>query len=627
VSARRSRLVGESSSEAGPDEDALRDLPGGLSWLGVRVAKTLAPVGRLWVWSRGEGADDPGLPGQWFLDLDRAKLEPTGLTPVGWAHLLSRLGVHPVGLAPRFAAALSSPQPLAVVVDTSALYGGVMTQVVQMRAGRPLHLAAPDTTFMEVQTHLEREAKGAEPGVKQNVLRHAPHRLFRRVRRAGVVPHFLRPPEALVRYFGHEKEDGANKNGGGANIVQGEAPAPNHHRDRLIIEAARELKRSLPDVPVWIATCDQNLAIQADMEGFHAGLAWVTALPDKPRYTSPWIEPHALTLHHVDVSTLLADIIWTFGNVVLKPEDAKNALEWHLPSERRDVALDLFARRRVLEPRANDHGGWPSPEGPGWRVPQKAPAPQKVIEALLGAASGSAPEFRSSEAQYLVAVGWVSVVGDAIELTEDGKDAARAWNVLRSEDAEGWCAWMVQASAALRRLPSIKALLAVLTTPGMNDADLGKAMGIAERTAESQAVLSATLGVTVRLGGKNWPAAPDDGNDEDTVLRLARELRRADPSGSAAVRTDRLFTALLPSAALPLHRFRRALLALAGRRALEPGGSAQMTEPESPVKLRTLVPAEPPRGITLFTVDLGAGTFLLPGESSQVFTVHGSKPS
>jgi hypothetical protein len=526
---------------------------------------------------------------------------------------------------PLFAAALASPEPLAIVIDTSALYGGVMTQIVRMRSALPLHLAAPDTTFMEVQTHLEDERKARKADVVLNTHRRMPHRLFRRVKRAGAVLHFIRPPEALVRLFGHERSDLAGRNAHGEALVQGVAPAPNHHRDRLIIEAARELKRSLADVPVWIATCDQNLALQADMEGFHAGLAWVLPLPDKPRYTSPWIEPHTLSLQHVEVSALLADILWTFDNVALRPDGAKKAIEWRLPSERRDVALHLLAPERDFDACSTGLTSWPAAEDAtdGPSVPVKAPAPVKLVETLLAMTVSTPPEPRSTEVQYLVAMGWASPTDDAVQLTADGKAAAEEWRKLRrGDDADAWCSWVERMADAIRRLPTVQKLVAALK-PGIGDDKLGTAMGVSERSAESQAVLAGSLGVTVRLNGKNWAVAEDDGRDEEVVLECAIRLRATGPSRSTSVRTDQLFTALLPTTALPLYRFRRAIMGLTQRGSLQPGGSTQMTEQQSPVKLRTIVPGPQVGTAEQFVVDLGAGTFLLPGQSSQVLAPAG----
>jgi hypothetical protein len=194
--------LGDEPCRWGSAEDVLRGIPSEPCDVGVRVKNAVVVIGRLWIRQRGENAETPSAPGQWLLDLEPSALPTTGLELGGWGSFLGRLGVHPVGLQARFAEALTSPSPIAVVVDTSAVYEGVISQIVRMRSALPLHLAVPDTTFMEVQTHLEDERKARYPGVVLNTHRRMPHRLFRRLRRDGVVLHFIRPPEGLVRPFG-----------------------------------------------------------------------------------------------------------------------------------------------------------------------------------------------------------------------------------------------------------------------------------------------------------------------------------------------------------------------------------------------------------------------------------------
>jgi hypothetical protein len=358
------------------------------------------------------------------------------------------------------------------------------------------------------------------------------------------------------------------------------------------------------------------------MEGFHAGLAWALQLPTRPRYTSPWIDPYTLRLQHLEVSTLLAELLWTFDNVALRADGDSKPLEWALPTERREIARRLLDAERIFDP-TGAADGWPIAEASPNEAsaPVKAPPAAKLIDALLSVGAQDAVDARSTELQYLAAMGWASVVGDAVQLTTEGAGAAAAWAQLGSDDAEAWCAWIDRAAAAIARLPTVQELVSA-SSPGCTDDALAKRMKRHKRSVGAQAALAANFGATVRLNGKNWAAAPnaDPETDAAVVLATMQQLQRDDASRSAAVGADRLFTALLRNAPLPLHRFRRAILRLVESGHVEPGGSTQVAGPADAVRIRTVVPGPDGKTAELHLVDLGRGTFLVPNASSQALT-------
>ena len=586
--------------------------------LGTRTPEGPRPFGKLWVWPRSAATPAPG---QWIVELQRGALDATGLPEEHWGELLGRLELHPIALPPRFLETLRSPQPIAIVADTSALHSGAALQVCRIRGGRPTHLAVPDQAYMEIHSQREHETLGGRSSrlVRKNLAMYMAVRHLERLRSAGHVVHFARPPDAMVRYLGAEQ--GTSAADGEANAAVG-PKAPSYVRDRLVIEAARAVLRSAPELPLYVLTADVKLALQVELEQFRSGLCSVPDLPGSLRYGSPWISPHRLEICQLHLDEFLAEIAWTLGSVYLQSNGAAEAQSWVLP-EGHDAAR-LLLRKEKLRPAVFSlpRAGMSSEPD----VPKKPPTAQSVVEAIVKLAAGSAKPGNLDEvAAFLIAFGWAERRDGKLVPTATGKEAGTRWQSLESKDAVGWCEWMEMAAGAASRVSTIRsAIAAVQGRPigAARDEDVKKHLSISGETARKLVVFASAFGAVIRIDGKLWvPSASVD--PDAAVLEAIRRV--ADRSGGSGAPAERVFTDLLSRQPIPLHSFRHAVLALVDRGAVERDRGTATRPPktgENHVRLRALLP-DGKGGAIPQDIDLSHGDFLIPGATMQDLVLRG----
>jgi hypothetical protein len=155
-------------------------------------------------------------------------------------------------------------------------------------------------------------------------------RSLQRLKKLGVIVHYIRPPEAMVRYFGSERGSATSEE---QSELGGEA-GPNYHRDRLILEATRTQRALLPHIPVWLVTGDANLSIQAKVEDFYVGYSWLPELSGTPVLTSPYLEPRTLTPQHLAVEEFLDEWLWNWEKMTLQPSGQAKRNLWELPDRK-----------------------------------------------------------------------------------------------------------------------------------------------------------------------------------------------------------------------------------------------------------------------------------------------------
>lgn len=333
--------------------------------------------------------------GRWLLRLDlpgdidpksksRAKEEFSGVA--------ARLGLIAPRLAEPFRQALQSPKPLALIADTSALYTGVFEQAVRMRQGLPTHLAIPDQVYMELQR--QREPWGAKrrdrklPSTKADHLDQTPppdkqtasagrlapvdewlsqrrgappfmaiERVLSRLQNeSGQVLHQTRPADSLVRYFGGERGAGAEEDdlSEGAYEDGDDRIAANFYRDRLILEAVRAEQIRLHQLPMWLVTSDEKLAVHAQLEGFLVGYGQRAQSPDPWLVGSPWVDAHTLSLRHISAGDFIAELIQQWGTVTLQ-EEGKGLLQvW----KRTPAAKQALASKWPFTKEDRQREGW-----------------------------------------------------------------------------------------------------------------------------------------------------------------------------------------------------------------------------------------------------------------------------
>lgn len=603
----------------------IKNLGPGEYALGVRTSERSHPFGTIWIWPRSSRSPNPspGLLGQWFLELRTSALEATGLPAAEWAELLGRLGLHPIDIGQPLLEDLRSQKPIAIVADTSALHSGAALQVCGLRDGRPTHFAVPDQTYMEIHSQREDKTLGnkASQRVRTNLAMFMAVRHLRRLRAAGHVIHFARPPEAMVRYLGAER--------GGAVAdedpqASGPAKAPSYVRDRLVIEAARACHRAAPELPLYLLTTDVKLALQAEVEQFNSALCRVPNLPSVPRYGSPWISPYTLQMLHLPVDELLAELSWTLGHVYLQQKGAADAISWQLPAQKE--AARLLLQGKHLEattfrlPREAAAADVP-PE-----VPKKPPSAAALMEALLKLTSGVGKTLTlGDEGPFLVAFEWALRQGDHYTATPAGMVAGNKWRSLTVDDVLGWCDWMDATAASALGVTTIRDALSAISARGpgqARDTDVQRKLMVGQETARKFVVFASGFGAFIRIDGKLWApqkVADPEGAVLDAIQRVAAR------SGASAAPAERVFTDLLSQAALPFHVFRRAIYRLVEKGTIERDRGTVTRPPktgESHVRQRVLVP-DGKGGVVFREVDLGEGDFLIPGTTMQDLVLRG----
>lgn len=620
----------------------------------------------------GEGSEGESAIGQWLFHLSA----PGSLPPKSRQRLsqllegvTARLGLLPVRLSPSFRQALLSSAPLCLVADTSSLYHGTLEQALKLRRGKPTHVAIPDQVFMELQRQRERSASyrgveietPAEKSVEDPLINWIDEvfaqrryvigiRVLRRLALYGAIVHFVRPPEAMVRYFGAERGSSTSEDAGAAMDSDTDDVGPDYYRDRLILEAARQQQLQLPSVPVWLVTADAKLAVQAQVEGFHSGFGQRATAPDPFIITSPYMGVHDLKIYHVSAWEFFEELVWSWRSLTLQSKNSAERLEWRLPEQKlfeaallelREGSVGFLFKKAVsgirwlpgdgalhIQVKGASIEGMDKFGQPPTMVPASKSAPEaaKLINALLylvqnGHISSFAyNSYGESVVAYLKALGWADELEDKVRPTPRAESLARAWNSLRPSDVRAWAAWLTDAAVDLSRLQPIAALLAALpTAPGEKifRASLEEQLGCPTSSLKKQAALSNAFGLLVRLSGTIWACRPF--NVEDAARLIVAEI-------GSGIRLDRLFTSLLKKNPISIPLFRGALMLLWADGRIRPDGAlpdAGGGEGSTPVRVGVTVPIVPEgkevseAQAQSIEYNLGNGDFLPVGQSCQ----------
>ncbi len=573
--------------------------------------------------------------GQWLLVVrgDAEKPEGIKLREI-WAAVASRLGLLPPRLAPSFMAALQRDEPICLLADTSSVYHGVLELAIRLRGQRPTHLAMPDQAWMELQRHRELANRpapkpdAAPPTQEDRLSRwlsqvhwHRRHitgaRVLGRIRRSGVIVHYARPPEAMVRYFGADRGAGTSEEPGAESDV-----ADGYFRDRLILEAARQQRALLGGMPVFLVTADANFAAQARVEDFAVGFGQRASIPDPFLLTSPLFEPYDLALRHISLEILLEELLWQWRALSLQQEGDSQIRHFRLPGSSFDLTLLELAEEVPVhteiqsgQPRwMRETFGSATTTRSEPALPLTAPTACQLIESLINL---PVQPLKVDQADYLRALGWVSKdANEALRLTDRGNRLSTSWRALKQDDVLAWSTWIADAATDVAKLPETAQLLKALIDLGnklQKSSDLEGYLKRKEKPLRSQRALAHAFGLVVNLGGKvcrTVQLSPDE---------AATELLSQIPTDG--IRVDRLFTSLLDRRPLSIPQFRQAISSLLAMGRIRPGGTlpdAGGGEGTSRVTVDAIVPREhgPVTTVDKVTYDLGAGDFL-PGLSVQ----------
>lgn len=593
--------------------------------VGTRTADGPVPFAQLWLWPATNISSHAG---QWILELQRGNLDDTGLDEDGWAEMLGRLRLHPVSVSAPFLEKLRSDEPMAIIADTSALHSGAALQICMLRYGKPTLFAVPDQAYMEIHSQREHLVSGEGRNsrrVRTNLGMFMAVRHIRRLRSAGHVVHFARPPEAMVRYLGSDHGAGP---GDEQTVLTNRSKAPSYVRDRLVIEATRALHRTTPHLPFYVLTADIKLALQSHLEQFPSGLCSVLKLPSSLRYGSPWFSPYTLKLCSLPIGELLSEFAWTLGSVYVQRKEETEATEWRLPEVSNDAARYLLGEIPLKSARFRANRIAVAIGDEGTDVPKRTPTAQSIVEAVIRLLNNPLKQSDYTDAvPFLLAIGWASRKDDSISATPAGETAARTWLSLSTSDVIGWCDWMDAASRLIQNVSTIREVLKIVGSRSgpTRDSDVAKKLGVSDETARKLLVFTSIFGLIIRLGGKLWLPA-DTSDAEAQVLEAVRRVA-ARSRGSAAP-TERVFTDLLSHYPLTLQSFRRAIHALVERHLIERDRGTVRNPPkgtdENPVKLRTIIP-DGKGGVAAIDVDLGHGDFLIPGSTMQDLVLRGEQ--
>lgn len=584
------------------------------------------------VWPRGPlGSDGPG---QWL-----ATLNPTshgGNVTRLLTAVCARLGLLPVHIAPDFQRALSESTPMCIVADTNSVYQGSLYQALRLRHGKPTTVVVPDQVFMEMQRRREADNSTKATQVQDQIVTVARHslpfmgaRVLSRIRNElRYIVHQARPPEAMVRYFGSDAGNRAEDE----RLLAPDAAGPNFQRDRLILEVVRHVPSSLPPgVPVWFVTGDENLALQADSEGFRVGYCWPPAMPQRFAVSSPFIDHHTGRGHHVTWQSLLEELTWNVGGLTIQEAGKSIKTEYRLPSTR-DLILSHHGsygsswrvgehRETVWTPGTAATSAPDSNDDSSKAAPRKAPAAQSLVRFLLESAKNDGVEAESiyePVRPYLTALSWTKISGSRYAATERGAALASEWAALTRNTVEAHAAWVEQAASDLLQLQPVDGLLkAVARRPGATAGELANLLSWSERDVQAQVRLLTAFAILARVDKHIWPTSSRTRPDVETAVSSAlTRLAMSTGSGQEVVGTDRLYRELLEKDGISLIAFRVALWELHRKGVVAFGGSVPTIGRDGAVAIDLLIPGDSGEPI-VDTVSLGAGDFLIPGESSQ----------
>ncbi len=580
--------------------------------------------------------------GQWFLSALPACDQQ--LRRALWA-VGSSLGLVPVLFHPRFRNCLLNPVPICLVADTNALFNGTALQAIKLRGRLPTQFVVPDQVFMEIQRQRESRPQAAagdgsvgEARLQDAVRRARTSRSLRRICALPLPIHYIRPPDPMVRYFGGAGVDGDGLEGVG----------PGYHRDRLIIEALRQQRSTLSNMPVYLLTSDARLAVQAELEGFDVVFSETTAPEDGIlSLTSPWIEPYRFVDDHIDAAVLVEELIWNFRRICLHEHGSPTATVWALPSAEIDVArleLGVLGQERAQR-RSLGRRSWPlanfvtsnatgaddatAAGGDGGDaeirdLPSKAPSAGSLLVALVRATEAGADGLATKDVfqpvvPYLRGLGWVSERDDRLFITHDGAALGCQWSAVAAGKPDAWISWFHGLATIVGRISTVRAARKWLQEREReNGESLGRAIGLSQANGDALARFMSAFGLCVRIRGFIFPVKVVDASMVPSLIAEAVRAHQAnsqDPEG--AVRIDSVFLDVVRKHGVSLIDFREGLLHLHGNGAVKLSGSAPSTTPgQDPISVDTIVPKD---GIPDFqAVNLGAGDFLIPGESSQV---------
>ena len=94
----------------------------------------------------------------------------------------------------------------------------------------------------------------------------------------------------------------------------------------------------LHQLPMWVITSDEKLAVQARQEGFRVGYGERAQSPSPWLVGSPWVDPHTLGLRHIPALDLLGELVQQWGVVTLQ-EEGKGKLKAWKKTDAKEQAL------------------------------------------------------------------------------------------------------------------------------------------------------------------------------------------------------------------------------------------------------------------------------------------------
>lgn len=599
--------------------------------LGTKCQQKVVVLGSLEINKVG---DEHGsqLLGQWcfrFCDPKKESLpKPQEIKSI-FLNIACRLGLKPVIFTDEFKEVLLLENSLCLVADTSALLHGYFEQALRLRGDKPTDIIIPDQVYMEIQRQRERHKNGNSDELcsklrRLRIFNYIAARSIGRLKKSKIL-HYVRPPEAMVRYFGAEIDDEKSKGEQSGDDVSEKV---SYRRDRLILEALRYQRQTLPHVPIWLVTGDANFAIQVKLEDFNAGYVRQPRLSKEFSFivTSPFIEPYSFVPNHVPVENFLEECLWEWGSLTFQRIGENKRIILDISDEKisRAILLGIESIEKLISEESAKREFCISKasyanfslEADYRKVPKRAPTTSNLIKRLETLFRGETiNEVSSEEKPYLIALGWVEETKAGITLTSRGKDIINAWSHLIQTDVGAWYDWLLDAREDVNQLDkqaSLKKLLSNSISLPETDKGLAEKLGLSERDANSQSILANAFGLAVRLGGKTWKTEeirpPEAAR---LILEKAENLRNANIS--SAVRVDTLFTTLLSATPLSVPTFRMGLLELFENGKIRLGGTSPDSSEEHKVKVRVLIPQRYED-----TVDLGVGDFLVPNQSSQV---------
>ena len=564
--------------------------------------------------------------GQWYFKFNYTGTEPQASdVKVALLDTTYRLGLKPVIFTDKFKQALQHEKNICLVADTSALHHGYLEQALRLRQDKATHIAIPDQVYMEIQLQREYNKKSKDQDClksrRLSKLQFACTRSIRRLQERRIV-HYIRPPAAMVRYFGAEIGDSDHEQAGKGN---------NYQRDRLILEALRHQRQILPNIPIWLVTGDANFAIQVELEGFNVGFTRPPKLSEQQPFiiTSPYIEPRSLTPYHLTIEEFLEECLWEWGIITLQQNGQATRQVWDLSDEQKCQYAQLEVQKieqcvvyqeerceRVITLKKNDPVF--SLETFTETVPKRAPSPSNLLEGLKSSVTQpiNRESLSSQTASYLQALQWIEKIHDQLTISARGKEIIAAWSNLEPTDVSAWYDWIQLARKDIKQLDKQILLQNNLTIcQSETDDSLVKKIKLSLRDMRSQSILANAFGLVVRLQGKTWKVEDKQPPEAARLILAATSHLKKVDNISSAVRVDKVFTYLLTTTPLSVPTFRIGLYELFNSNQIRLGG----TVPDSigsPIKVKVFIPQQNEQEI-----DLGAGDFLIPNKSSQVIII------